>query len=111
MLEQTDFDGRSESFGPIFVTTCSENRDLTLTAIPKASQNPDLLVNTSIDGKHLFRIFSMEGKPIATFERYLKEGKNLVEIRNINPGAALYIITVENKDYRVSTKVPLGLTY
>lgn len=111
VLEQTDFDGKTETYGPIVVRSCSENGDLSISAIQKSSQNPDLLVNTSTEGKHLFRIFSMEGKPIATFERYLNAGQNLVEIRSINPSGALYIISVENETTRVSTKVPLGLTY
>ena len=111
-LVQTDINGKSEEFGPIVVRSCSSIKSLTATLIPTTNSNaPDILVSAPDQGRYVFTVYSLDGKPITKFEKQLMKGLNIVELKDSQYSAAIYVLTIEGTKEAISVKLPIGIRF
>ncbi len=107
-LVQTDFDGTSAEYGPVKVRACAQDPAFDVSLIQGIPDHMDVLIRAPHDDRFKITLYTLEGKPITSFDKEVTSGLNVVTLKTSNLASGLYLLRVESPSFGVTKKVVLG---
>jgi hypothetical protein len=104
-LQQIDFDGSSETFGPVVVRNCQSQSVLDFVVTGQESGNTNLLIESPYSGKFNLTVLNTQGQVIINTEVTISEGSNLVPLQTDMLSTGIYHVRLQGESEMVIKKV------
>ncbi|MBK6837840.1 MAG: hypothetical protein IPG90_05820 [Bacteroidetes bacterium] len=107
-LTQTDFDGRSETFDPIKVRTCSELDQISVYVSSKTTGNSNAYLNSPYKGQFTLEIFASNGSVIENRIVQIEKGFNTLVLNTENLSQGIYYLRLQSPTDLLTQKFIVG---
>ncbi len=104
-LIQSDYDGRSEEFGPVIIRGCKSNSNVDVVVTGTESGNASLLVQSPYSGNFTIEIFSSQGQQILSTEAFISEGSSIIPLVTDQLSAGVYHVRLQSEMDVITKKV------
>lgn len=104
-LIQTDYDGRSEEFGPLIVRSCRNNTALDVVVAGTESGNVNLLVQSPYAGTFHLDIINSQGQVVFSSEPFINDGSSVLPVKMDELSTGIYHVRLQSDRDMISKKV------
>ena len=104
-LQQVDFDGSTQEFGPVIVKNCQTQSVLDLVVTGQEAGNTNLLIESPYPGKFNLVVVNIQGQIIINSEVNLEEGFNLVPLESDLLSTGIYHVRLQGESDSVIKKI------
>lgn len=105
LLNQIDYNGNKESYGPIYKTCNNENNSIDFNVFQENNNIFDIIIKTTNKkGNYTLKLIDSKGALVLTKDLKIYKGENFFKIKKpLNSG--LYIISLENDKEKLIKKI------
>jgi len=104
-LQQVDFDGSTQEFGPVIVKNCKSQSVLDLVVTGQEAGNTNLLIESPYPGKFNLVVFNTQGQVIINSDINIAEGYNLVPLESDLLSTGIYHVRLLGESDSVIKKI------
>ena len=104
-LVQVDYDGRTETFGPVIVRNCQSQPALDLVVAGQEAGNTNLLIQSPYSGNFNLTVLNTQGQIIINKDVFINEGSSLMPLESDHLSTGIYHVRLQSESDMVIKKV------